>query len=226
MGYLVWYSGDCGTPTQPLTCNSVSLNASPNPVTVGNSINLTISGDASTWISDNFGGGVTNCSGSWNSKTCTAQNPGTYSWTHTWKHCEGNVDNCSSQCSQSTNYTVLAAVTPTPTYHPTRTPRPPVPPQGGPIINNNVTNTNTSTNTQNQTNNQTVNVTTATSTPRIVTASIPVVEELPKTGLPLAAWALSGLVPAGLGLKRFGISKNLRNTAHFIWQKREFLKED
>lgn len=49
------------------------------------------------------------------------------------------------------------------------------------------------------------------------------VTELPKTGLPMAAWAFSGLLPAGLGLKRFGSSgKGLKDSAKYLWQKREF----
>lgn len=52
------------------------------------------------------------------------------------------------------------------------------------------------------------------------------VTELPKTGLPVAAWVLSGLLPAGLGLRRFGSGeKDQRSGARYLWQKREFEKE-
>lgn len=52
------------------------------------------------------------------------------------------------------------------------------------------------------------------------------VTTLPKTGLPLAAWIFSGLLPAGLGLKRFGgRTKSHQEIARFIFQKREFLKD-
>lgn len=49
------------------------------------------------------------------------------------------------------------------------------------------------------------------------------VQELPKTGLPLAGWLLSGFLPAGLGLKRFGKgSAKTSESANSLWQKREF----
>lgn len=76
-----------------------------------------------------------------------------------------------------------------------------------------------------------VNVTSSAGSPAVVAvASKPLVAgvstkvtELPKTGLPVAAWVLSGLLPAGLGLRRFGSGvKNQRNSARYLWQKREF----
>lgn len=71
--------------------------------------------------------------------------------------------------------------------------------------------------------------------PRVVTVAAPAVtkvaaskvavEELPKTGLPLAAWTLSGFLPVGLGLRRFGSAKkSLQGSASYLWQKREFSK--
>jgi hypothetical protein len=52
------------------------------------------------------------------------------------------------------------------------------------------------------------------------------VSSLPKTGLPLAAWAMSGLLPAGLGIKRFGKrSSESRNIGQYLWQEREYLKD-
>ncbi len=49
------------------------------------------------------------------------------------------------------------------------------------------------------------------------------VKELPKTGLPLAAWAALAFVPAGLRLKRFAKSGvNTEESANYIWESREF----
>lgn len=50
--------------------------------------------------------------------------------------------------------------------------------------------------------------------------------ELPKTGLPFAAWALLGLVPAGIGLRKFKSIAPKGNIARFLWEKRKFLKID
>lgn len=50
--------------------------------------------------------------------------------------------------------------------------------------------------------------------------------ELPKTGLPIAAWALTGLAPLGFRLRRFGYSlKKSTRVAQYLWQQREFDKE-
>ncbi|MBI2405737.1 hypothetical protein HYV21_01665 [Candidatus Microgenomates bacterium] len=98
-------------------CNysEVSLSVSPNPVAVGQSINFSISGDASTFIGDSWTGGVTGCSGPWNNITCTSTAPaGDYTWTHEWKHCEGSFDNCSPTCSESAPFTVTCTPTPPP----------------------------------------------------------------------------------------------------------------
>lgn len=51
-----------------------------------------------------------------------------------------------------------------------------------------------------------------------------VTQELPKTGLPLVAWAFSGLAPIGLKLKRFGSTKPEGNSILALWQEREFLR--
>ncbi|MFA6454147.1 MAG: hypothetical protein WCV81_05480 [Microgenomates group bacterium] len=61
---------------------------------------------------------------------------------------------------------------------------------------------------------------------RNINKKVAPVEELPKTGLPLAAWSLVGFLPAGFGLKRFSRTNkdNLDRPLH-IWQKREFEKE-
>ncbi len=50
-------------------------------------------------------------------------------------------------------------------------------------------------------------------------------KELPKTGLPLGAWALAGLVPAGIGLRKFKSISPKGNIARFLWEKRKFLKD-
>lgn len=76
-----------------------------------------------------------------------------------------------------------------------------------------------------------VNVTSSAGSPAVVVAaSKPLVAgvstkvtELPKTGLPVAAWVLSGLLPAGLGLRKFGsFGKGQKDSARYMWQKREF----
>lgn len=51
-------------------------------------------------------------------------------------------------------------------------------------------------------------------------------EQLPKTGLPLVAWSLVGLLPAGLGLKRtLSYKKDNQDKPFYISQKRDFEKE-
>lgn len=61
---------------------------------------------------------------------------------------------------------------------------------------------------------------------RNINKNVPVVEELPKTGLPMVAWSLVGLLPAGFGLKRFSrINKDNMDKPLYMWQKREFEKE-
>ena len=48
-------------------------------------------------------------------------------------------------------------------------------------------------------------------------------KQLPNTGLPLAAWFISGLLPVGMKLKRFGQSEEGSvNAGLQIWQAREF----
>jgi len=52
------------------------------------------------------------------------------------------------------------------------------------------------------------------------------VQDLPQTGLPVFAWALAGLIPLGLGLRKMGrVNPAHEGKGHYIWQKREFLKE-
>lgn len=114
---------------QAITCNynQVALHATPQTINIGQPVNFTISGDASTWIVDDFGSGVTNCTGGWNNKTCQANRTGDYTWTHTWKHCQVDFNHCSNTCTLQTNYSVKDN-TPHPTSTPVVTPAPTVAP--------------------------------------------------------------------------------------------------
>jgi len=101
-----------------ISCNTsdITLSVRPNPAGTNSSLTFEITGDASTYIGDDYGGGVVanSCTGDWNNKTCiSSSTPGTYTWTHTWKHCIGDFYHCSDLCSKSINYT-LVAPTPTP----------------------------------------------------------------------------------------------------------------
>lgn len=59
---------------------------------------------------------------------------------------------------------------------------------------------------------------------KTATPSAPV-KELPKTGLPFAAVALSGLLPLGAKFRKFkGSSKLVEENANFIWESRELGK--
>lgn len=61
--------------------------------------------------------------------------------------------------------------------------------------------------------------------PRVEVAAAKVeVKELPKTGLPLLAWAAGAFIPAGLGLKRFGkgISFDMEDNANYLWEERQY----
>lgn len=122
--FIVWYSGDCSSsnppsvqPSAPI-CNSdsVSLSVSPNNTNLGSQINFRISGDASTYINDHFGGGANNCSGNWavggSGLTCNAAAAGNFIWTHSWKHCEGSINNCSDTCTKTANFSVASALVP------------------------------------------------------------------------------------------------------------------
>lgn len=49
------------------------------------------------------------------------------------------------------------------------------------------------------------------------------VQELPKTGLPLLAWALGAFLPAGLGVKGYGKNpKGNRHDPNYLWESRRF----
>lgn len=74
--------------------------------------------------------------------------------------------------------------------------------------------------------NVTVNNPTPTPTPsttsvvNVVSEAKTEVKQLPKTGLPLAAWALTGLLPIGAGFKRFG-KKSDALSANSVWMERQ-----
>lgn len=123
--------------------------------------------------------------------------------------------------------TPTGTVTPTPTATPTPTGAPtatPTPTTGAGInITNN--NNNSNSNTQNQTNNQTVTVSQTSIKQPVAVAGATTTKELPKTGLPLAALAFSGLFPVGMSLRKFGSTKeNIAESASYLWQRRRFLK--
>lgn len=60
----------------------------------------------------------------------------------------------------------------------------------------------------------------------IVVSGTGFAKELPKTGLPAVAWAISAIAPMGLSLKRFrkGFSGDLSSSANYTWQLRQFKK--
>ncbi|MDO8573545.1 MAG: hypothetical protein Q7R77_02230 [Candidatus Daviesbacteria bacterium] len=59
-----------------------------------------------------------------------------------------------------------------------------------------------------------------------VVKQMPPAEQLPRTGLPLVAWSVVGLLPVGFRLRKFSSSnKDKKEDANYIWQIREFLKE-
>lgn len=99
-------------PSQEIICNDISLNVSPNTSNIAQNINFTINGDGSTFVGDSWSGGVSGCGGAWNSKTCTAQSAGSFTWTHTWRHCVGDFDHCSPLCSKSAPFQVQGLTPP------------------------------------------------------------------------------------------------------------------
>lgn len=140
--------------------------------------------------------------------------------------------------------TPTATITPTPTPTPTTTitptPTPTTSQQGNTNTN---TNTNSQTQSQTQANTQTQTATTGSSssssssssnvtvnnpTPQVVTVTQPAVagvsttKELPKTGLPLLAWAAAAFLPAGFKLRKFSKSSEGFESANFIWEEREY----
>ena len=59
------------------------------------------------------------------------------------------------------------------------------------------------------------------STPKVVSQVKGEVAELPKTGLPLAALALGGLMPAGFGIRRFMKKDQAEQNANSIWTEKQ-----
>ncbi len=59
---------------------------------------------------------------------------------------------------------------------------------------------------------------------RVAGVSPTQVQELPKTGLPLLAWAAGAFIPAGMGLKRFGrkLVEDMIDHPQFMWEERQF----
>lgn len=142
--------------------------------------------------------------------------------------------------------TPIPTVTPTPTVVVTVTPTPTQAPAVGGTVQcpSGFTQTISGSNIicvqqiQNQTQTTTsnastgpINVTLTAASPEVVTvpqvqvAGVSMAKQLPKTGLPVGAWALVGLTPLGAGLKRFsrGVKSNTA-TAQYLWQQREFSK--
>lgn len=122
------------TPTQTLSIpacdqSQVNLAVSPNPAKVGDTVNFRVSGSqGSTWVQDFWSGGV-DCNGVVSgSKSCTAQNIGTFTWTHKWQNTAPNNINLKGEvCSKNpASFTIIAAnATPIPT--PTPMPGSPTP---------------------------------------------------------------------------------------------------
>ena len=124
-------------------------------------------------------------------------------------------------------------------------PAPPPPPPAPVIItaNNNTSsnvNTNTNTNTNTVTNTVTVQAPQGGVTREVVrevavvstgnvgigtSAAVLGVKELPKTGLPLLAWAALAFIPAGVKIKRFSkVKQELIDNPSYIWEDRQYRK--
>ncbi len=163
----------------------------------------------------------------------------------------GFPDGSTSTQVLGNQFTCSAVVNPTPTPTGTITPTPtPVPagavatavscPTGTSVqmINsvmvcvsvanaNNNTNTNTVTVTNNNTTGQGTILAAAPAAAQAQVAGVSTVNSLPKTGLPMAAWLLSGLLPMGAGLKKFagrGDDEASVTTPTYLWQKRRFMQ--
>jgi hypothetical protein len=84
---------------------------------------------------------------------------------------------------------------------------------------------NTQVQNNTQANNQTQNVTVNVPQPQVIGVASSPITTLPKTGLPLAALALLGLLPAGAGIKRLTQKDNSEEvSANSIWEERELSK--
>ena len=113
----------------PPGCNPdrLSMAVSPDPGIVGSNMAFSLSGsEGSTYVGDEWSGGV-NCSGGfWGDKTCSATAGGNFIWTHYWQNCAPN--NCeftSAQCSKQKDYSIIGSVaspSPSPISSPSPTP--------------------------------------------------------------------------------------------------------
>ncbi len=62
--------------------------------------------------------------------------------------------------------------------------------------------------------------------PQVVYTAAAPIQQLPKTGLPVAAWFLTGLMPVGMRLKRFGkAEEGSVNNGLYAWQSRQMMQE-
>ncbi|MDO8619442.1 MAG: hypothetical protein Q7R49_05905 [Candidatus Daviesbacteria bacterium] len=59
---------------------------------------------------------------------------------------------------------------------------------------------------------------------KVVLAGVAETKELPKTGLPLLAWAAAAFIPMGAKIKRFnqGLSEKLAGDPNYLWEDRQF----
>ncbi len=109
-----------------------------------------------------------------------------------------------------------------------------LPAQGGNITNNN-------TNNDNDTISNTNTITISNPAPQVAQAAavqprtfanvgvgssvagVQYVTALPKTGLPLFAWAAAAFLPAGFKMRRFSkVKRDLENNPNYIWEERQF----
>ncbi len=67
-------------------------------------------------------------------------------------------------------------------------------------------------------------VVTQAAAPQVITQAQTPVKELPKTGLPLAAWGLASLLPAGFGISKFRKTNNPTDSPNSLWIKKQFRK--
>lgn len=93
----------------PCDPNQVDMQVSPQPVYEGQSVTFYVSGSqGSTWIDDQWWGGV-DCVGTfWGTKQCKAVKAGTHTWIHTWRNtAENDFNTASNLCSKAVNFTVI-----------------------------------------------------------------------------------------------------------------------
>lgn len=109
-------NGACAAPPRP-GCNVVTISVSPGTSNVGQGLNFSLSGDASTNVEDYIDGvnapnssavtGITSDAGAraWGFSG-TANGTGSHTWERKWTHCEGNINNCSPFCSTTASFTI------------------------------------------------------------------------------------------------------------------------